>query len=202
MALSTALTVSCNPIQKSFEDTFTPIEEVEEARQNAVDQFLVNQKTKNFLSDSAALVKAQSELRQMDSFKNKSIQVYSSVHFYDDGRINIKLQDPNKPENIDEYGYRDGKWRDPEPVIYRNFENIREQLYALDDIKFSAVNTMYKDLAQRSTDIEGVETVTHIYYIPENNPSSSTWRASITGTRERYSAEADPSGEITEFERY
>lgn len=209
--------ISCNQIRKSFEDTFKSSEENQEnsiKNETARDENATRQSDKrtssaetiadvpqNFLADRDALMKAQKQLHEIPSFVNKQLHACSSIHFYDDGRVNITLQDPNTLEHIDEYDYRDGDWHNPRPVIYRDFQEINSNLYPLKSVSFEAVCRFYRQLMEKSLAIQGAQPITHIYYSPGTPPEKGNWRASVSGTRERYSAKADVSGNIIEFER-
>ena len=129
---------SCSRIKKSITDTFKDKEQIEEStKQKTEEQEAEPPKTvrrdepptpiveeqeaepevlSNFLSDSARLASAQKALLELPEFQGKNPKFLSDIHFYDDGRVNIDIQDPQKPENIDTYGYDDGEWKEPVPV--------------------------------------------------------------------------------------
>ena len=70
----------------------------------------------NFLVDSKGLQQAEASLRALPQFKDKDIRVFQNIHFYGDGRIMLSLQDPSKPEHVDEYKFSNGAWAEPQPV--------------------------------------------------------------------------------------
>jgi len=207
------IAVSCTQIKQSFEDTFKTdqppsslTEQGEESdprtaladHESESDEYLAKP---NFLAELDALQSAEHQLLQNELFKGHTPMVHSSVHFYGDGRVHINLQNPDIPTHLDSYSYRDGKWGSPEPVSYRDYDEIQKELYPFDSVSFSAVHRFYQELQERMTDIPEVEPVTHIYYIPESKYSPANWRASIVSPRERYSAKADSNGKIMEFKR-
>jgi hypothetical protein len=107
-------------------------------------------KTENLLTDVALLEKAEAELRAMPKFSGKDIKVFQNVSFYKDGRITIALQDPAKPENIDEYHFRDGKWGEPQAVQISGSGKMDDNVWALSKIKFSTVTTVYNNWNEKA----------------------------------------------------
>lgn len=214
--VSVILMCSCSQIQQSFIDTFeressgrsndsltnqdatsnknlkkipeqediTPVEEPEEI---------------NFLSDSAGLRNAQLQLTELPKFKGKEIMFHSDIHFYDDGRINLQVQDPDTPEYLDSYSFRDGKWGKPKPVRTHGRAAFESELFPLSDLDFMAVSRIFNEMTAYAQRIEGAETVTHIYFLRMRNRGG--WRASVSGSREGYSVTADITGKQVKFER-
>jgi len=72
----------------------------------------------NFLSNAQALQAAEDSLKALPQFSGKELNVFQNVQFYGSSRprIEIDIQDPEKPDNIDHYTYEDGKWSEPQPV--------------------------------------------------------------------------------------
>ncbi|WP_435524259.1 hypothetical protein [Chryseobacterium indoltheticum] len=68
---------------------------------------------------------AEKQLRSLSQFSGKSIFVYKLIHFYGDGRIITKLQNPFNL-NILMLIYRDGHWQDPKPEIFRKNDEIKK----------------------------------------------------------------------------
>ncbi|MFB2538274.1 MULTISPECIES: hypothetical protein [unclassified Acinetobacter] len=54
------------------------------------------------MTDATALQKAEDALKSLPQFAGKELNVFQNVYFYSN-RIVINVQDPNKPENIDNY---------------------------------------------------------------------------------------------------
>ena len=63
----------------------------------------------NFLSNAQALQAAEDSLKALPQFSGKELNVFQNVQFYGSSRprIEIDIQDPEKPDNIDHYTYED-----------------------------------------------------------------------------------------------
>src|SRR4029453_8020668 len=67
----------------------------------------------------------------------------------------LKAQDPNKPQNVDEYKYVKGIVLGPTPVQLNSLErNLDGTLFNLDEINLSATEALAKE-AVKSTGVEG-----------------------------------------------
>jgi hypothetical protein len=75
----------------------------------------------NRLFDADYLLAARQALEQMPALAGHRLTVFHSIHFYDDGRINLDLVDPQQPGHVDSYHFERGQWRkgDPEPAAVR-----------------------------------------------------------------------------------
>ena len=91
------------------------------------------------LTDAEYLQKAEDALREMPKFKGKSIMIFQEAYFYNDGRIKTCIQDPNNPDNIDQYEYTDGSWGEPQPVQISGDGEMKDNLIPLDNFKFVTV---------------------------------------------------------------
>ncbi len=47
----------------------------------------------------------------MPALAGHRLTVFHSIHFYDDGRINLDLVDPQQPGHVDSYHFERGQWR-------------------------------------------------------------------------------------------
>src|SRR5690606_21892836 len=106
-----------------------------------------------------------------------------------------------KPENLDKYSFEDGHWQDPTPVRTSGRNNLNKQILPLEDIQFSAVASIFKQINKKAEKIEGAQPVTHIYFIYRPHFDRKVWYASISGTRESYGVTANITGKIIDFER-
>jgi|SRR5690606_2949615 len=225
--VSAFLLSACTQISQSFKDTFKGEESSEHVQKNkdsashstkhgSASEDLVNRgedeedesiqeerevEPVNFLSDSAALADAQRQLLDLPQFKGKDLKFFSSIHFYADGRVNIQLQDPNIPDHIDEYGFRDGQWNEPKPVRLRATENLDQALLPMNIIDFTSVASIFDQIAVKVPDIEGAEEVSHIYFVHSPVFNKKEWYASVSGIRESYSIRADINGKKVSFNR-
>lgn len=201
--------LSCNDVKQTFKDTFNGEYSNDDnsngrsagKRTSTGEQEEEKRAKKNFLADRQALVKAQEKLQGLPKFKNKEIMLLSSIDFYDDGRIYIQLQDPDIPEHVDEYTYRDGRWKDPTPVQISGNNDLKKSLFSLAEINFGSVASIFDQVAVKSGEIEGVEEVTHIYFVHSAAFGRKQWYASMSGTRESYSVRADITGDSVSFKR-
>lgn len=162
-----------------------------------------NQKgTQDLLSDESTLKQAQESLKNMPTHKGKEIQVFQDVSIYNDGRIMINIQDPEKPENIDHYEYKNGKWSEPEPVQITGDGDMSANLTPLKDIDFTKVPGMIKIYEEKVKEVEA----------SENRPISMTFQLSfnqerywsagyIKSPRAEYSIEFNVDGSLKEFKK-
>ncbi|MEI3800296.1 MULTISPECIES: hypothetical protein [unclassified Chitinophaga] len=154
----------------------------------------------DFLGNAGKLVAAERALRELPAFAGKGIHLYRSIHFYEDGRINVTIQHPQNPEYIDEYNYSKGKWEEPKPVQMSVRDNISESLVSLDDISFASAAAVYRNYNRKAEDVAGAKPLTHIYGIFHGN--SITWYPqSINGSREKYFISFTPNGSLKDYYR-
>lgn len=155
------------------------------------------------LTNQSALQKAEDALKALPQFSGKDVNVFQTVHFYDDGRIVIELQDPNKPQNVDHYEYKDGKWAEPQPVQISGGGDMKANTTPLNDIKFATVATIAKNYLEKSATVEGAkQEITHVYFSLFVPNQKRSWRAgSIDGSREKYDIEFNMDGSVKEFKK-
>lgn len=161
-------------------------------------------KTANLLTDVALLEKAEAELRAMPKFSGKDIKVFQNVNFYKDGRITIALQDPAKPENIDEYHFSEGKWGEPQAVQISGSGKMDDNVWPLSKIKFSTVATVYNNWNEKAKSLEGGATkeltsVDLLFWVPKQEVRWST--SGVETAREKYSIEYNLDGSVKEFKK-
>ncbi|ASK29060.1 hypothetical protein CEY12_02600 [Chryseobacterium sp. T16E-39] len=156
-------------------------------------------KNTNFLTNEQKLNKAEEALKKLPQYMGKEIFVYSTISFYDDGRIHLMLQHPKNPEYVDNYDYKDGNWSEPTPEQLSVKDDIKTRLVSLNKIPFSNIAraaTIYKE---KSSKIEGAEPITNIYISVWKN-TLRWYPSSISGSRERYSIELNENGTLKKFE--
>lgn len=120
----------------------------------------------NFLADAATLQKAEDALKTLPHFAGKKLNVFQSVHFYGDGRINIELQNPDQTTHIDSYKFKNDKWSEPQPVQISGDGKLKDNLTPLDDIKFATVAHIYKNYKEQAANVTGGldKDLTHVYF--------------------------------------
>ncbi|NLR77403.1 hypothetical protein [Chitinophaga eiseniae] len=202
--------MSCKPLRQSIHDTLygSPAkgptsDNTTRVEQHSSTTIIVNSSTHqvhsssggNFLRNAAALAAAESALRNLPAFAGKQIAVYEAIHFYDDGRINLELQHPTRPDYIDAYRFNKGSWEEPAPVQLSVHDDIKAGLVNLDKVHFINVANVYNNYRLKADSIEGVAPLTHIYAIIRGD--SITWYPrSISGSRERYFISFTATGNI------
>lgn len=155
----------------------------------------------NLLTDVKTLQKAENELKDLPKFKGKEIQIFQKIYFYGDGRIIVSLQDPNKPENIDSYTFKNGKWEEPEAVKITGDGDMNANLIPLSEIKFETAANIYKQLEEKAKTIEGGKASDSMYYILNMVRKDKLWMTSIEGTRDSYSGYFLADGTLKEFSK-
>lgn len=153
-----------------------------------------------FLGNSSRLKAAELSLRKLPAFSRKQIYLYRFIHFYDDGRINVQLQNPENPEYVDEYSYRKGSWETPKPVQLSVHDNIKKSLVKLDDVDFENAGKIYRHYSAKANNVTGAPPLTHVYAVFDNN-TISWYPQSISGSRERYFISFEPNGDLKSFYR-
>lgn len=198
LAIIVFLMGSCTQVTQSFKDTFA---QPAEGGAAAKMQEKGNELRTNHLREAGYLRAAKQALEKLAKFQGKVLHVYSDIHFYDDGRIMLNLQDPSIAENIDTYTFRDGQWQSPEPMRVSGSNGLNNALIPLEKVDFGTVSMLYDYMNQESQAIEGAADVNHIYLIIRTMDIGSQWYASLQGARGTYSLRATLSGEILRFER-
>jgi len=221
--LITLLVSSCEQFKKSIKDTFKPEEEVEKAKKEASSAAEINssnasndtdrqvakreeedpsifEKKKDPFQDSSYYEKAQRELLSLPQFQDKELFCYSSIHFYDDGRINVDLLDPNKPTYLDEYSYRKGKWEEPKPRQSVEEQQMLRGRFPLSKIDFRTLVGLCEKINQKVAQTQGAKELTHIYITYSSYDKQIEWRGSISGDRESFSIWADADGSNLRFD--
>lgn len=197
------LFAGCNQISQSFKDTFKQPAQGEKQGTSRMMKRMMNEvlTKENYLDNAGYLRGVKQKLEDLPKFKGKSLQVYSDIHFYDDGRVMLSLRDPDILENVDSYTFRDGEWQEPEPVQVSSRVDLDQQVLSLDSIDFGTVTKLYNYLSKESEKIDGAEDVNHIYLIIRPTLIDNQWYSSVQGARGTYSLRAMLSGEIIKFER-
>jgi hypothetical protein len=155
----------------------------------------------NILSDANALKSAEESLRNLPNLKGKEIRVFQDIHFYDDGRIMLDIQDPDKPENIDNYVFKNGKWGSPQPVQISGEGDMKENTFPLNTLKFETIESVYKQLEEKATGIEGAKITSHIYVTLNVMHQTVRINTDIDGTRERWYGYFNVDGSLLEFKK-
>lgn len=154
----------------------------------------------NFLSDEGGLREAEKSLLALPAYAGKKMYLYDDIHTYDDGRINLQLRHPENPDYVDAWHFADGQWKGPEPVQLSVRNKVEEKLLPLDEIDFTSIARIYKNIVEKSATIEGAKPPTHIYGIVRGK-GLAWYPTSISGSRERYAISFHQDGSIDKFFR-
>jgi hypothetical protein len=218
------LFLSCEQISKSIDETFKPNDtlinkETEKpapaphANEQPDVQAIINtvlekhttiiaQHTESggFLTNTNELEKAEEALRKLPQYAGKEIFIYSTLYFYDDGRINVMLQHPKNPKYVDEYDYKDGKWSEPKPVQLSVRDDIQSRLVSLNKTSFMNVARVADIYNKKAKEIEGAKPTTSAYISIWDN-QIRWYPTSISGSRERYSIQFNDDGSLKAFKQ-
>ena len=195
---------SCNDIKQTIKETqkgsnLTPVVYSDIQSNNAA------QSSKLALSQKDWMQNAEQTLRNRPEFKGKSIYVYKTIHFYNDGRVICQLQNPQNPKYIDEYTFKDGQWQDPKPVRTSVNDQIEVNLVALGQFSFHKANTIYMSYTQKLDSLRAefsnpnYANISVYAIVGENN--LKWYPNSISTDRSSYSFKYDENGNITDFKQ-
>lgn len=199
LAISALVFTSCKDDKKATE---TNTENVEAKSDNETESNSGEAtSTSNLLADVTLLNKAEKELKELPKFKGKEIKVFQQVYFYGDGRIKLAIQDPTKPENIDDYLFQNGKWQEPQPVQISGGGSMDDNVFPLNDIKFETVANINKQVEAKSKDIEGAQPLGALYYAMNPATGELRWMASVQGTRGNYTGMFNADGSLKSFDQ-
>jgi hypothetical protein len=215
------LFLGCEQISKSINETFSPSDSLVSKETNSdtkteakeIDvQKIINEavdkhnaavkqletKTTVLLKDKKELNKAEQALKKLPQYSGKEIFVYSTLYFYNDGRINIMLQHPENKKYIDTYEYRNGVWSDPKPVQLSVRDDIQKRLVPLNTISFTNAAKVFELYNKKAEEVEGASPATSIYISIWDN-KMRWYPSTINGSRERYSIQFNDDGTLKTF---
>ncbi len=199
---------SCADFMQSIEETKTgkvavetPKVAEEVAQEPLEEEVVVEPKKKvHFAAHPEDLIAAEEALRALPQFENKQIKVYQSIHFYDNYRVLLRIQNPDNPAYIDEYYYMDGAWKNPTPVVLSKHDKIERDIVSLDDIPFAHAHNVYKALKEKVEEIGG-DTSDLMVYVITRNKQVRWYPRTISNARFRYAIEFKKDGTLRSFEQ-
>lgn len=210
---TTLLLASCGGNSKTPETTKTPTAPAEtakivetpkpEAPKTPTTPAKPETKTSLF-ADKAELEKAYDELAKMPNLAGKDFNFFQHIHFYSDGQIKVAIQDPNNPENIDEYEYKKGAWLEPQPVQITGSGDMSANVKPLTKEIFTTASVVAENWKEKQKEVEGANAeLTHMYLAVFGvGGSTLTWYAEeIKGTRAKYSIYFNTDGSVKEFKK-
>ncbi len=160
-------------------------------------------KVANLLSDQEVLKQAEASLKVLPEFEGKKIMIFQNIHFYENGRIKVSIQNPDKAENIDEYNFENGNWQKPVPVQITEEGDMNKNVFPLDNIKFETVADIYAQLKCKIDElkIEDAKLPNHLYYVLNVRTQKGQWYSSIQGSREKYNGYFNDDGSLIKFDK-
>lgn len=198
---------SCKQIRKSYEETISPnpIRKTEKEIETRSDSLSMNRRIGKSNEAEISLFESvdrlnliQEELLNLPQFKGKKLMAYQSLYFYDfnNGHISLKIQDPNIPENIDEYVYRDGNWQQPIPVKITGNIPVEHYLFPLEKVKFSVAKIVHDQIVNEANMMDGGKASDHVYfnYINMSSGKQYYWYSSVSGNRKDLYIDFDMEG--------
>lgn len=151
-----------------------------------------------FLTNTNGLKKAEEALRKLPQYKGKEIFIYSTLHFYNDGTINVMLQHPENPKYVDAYEFSDNKWSEPRPVQLSVRDDIQNRLISLNKINFTSAAKVTEIYNKKVQEIEGAKPATSVYISIWDN-QIRWYPTTINGSRERYSIQFNDDGTLKAY---
>ena len=195
--------ISCEKLDQSIKDTLNqPNQEVNSTQNQDLDlpvseNFVEPEKI--FVDDTIALKEVEQKLRNRPELKGKPIKVYQSIHFYENYRVLMKIQNPDNPTYVDEYYYSNGNW-ETKPVVTSKHDNIEKDLVDLDRLNFINANHVYKVLREKLDEIKSSSQDFTVYVVTYNN-KIRWYPRTIGNQRSEYSIEYDEQGFLKSFEQ-
>ncbi|MCJ8155084.1 hypothetical protein MKJ01_15050 [Chryseobacterium sp. SSA4.19] len=201
--------VSCKDFKKSIDDTLDSQNTVESSQNRAEADSADNtdviiekpvEQPIPFTSQKEKLELAEKQLRDLNQFAGKSIFIYQFIHFYDDGRIITKLQNPENSNYVDEYTYSDGQWQTPKPVVLSKMDDVQGSLINLDKLPFRNVTNVYRALSEKRKEIES-HSEDYTIYAGKRRNTIQWYPQSIENERYKYDIEYHEDGTLKSFEQ-
>jgi hypothetical protein len=155
-------------------------------------------KKSDFLTNKVELAKAEQALRKLPQYTGKEIFIYSTIHFYDDGRIITSLRHPENPKYVDRYEYRNGVWSEPRPVQMSVRDQIESRLLPLDRLSFSNVARVTKTYNEKAAEVEGAKPATSTYVMVWDK-EMRWYPTTVDGSRERYTIQFNDDGTLKTY---
>lgn len=162
-----------------------------------------NDSYEDYFTNPETAEKLQVQLKE----RLKGNKVVGILGIYSGGRLEFQAQDASKPENLDAYTFRDGKWKDPSPVVVKLNSGktdkeslaaaIGQDAWSVDSIDFKVIPKIHAD-ALAFAEKEGMEKVeiSDVYQID----GKKQWiRVSIKSSRRSGTYFANLDGSFMKF---
>lgn len=112
----------------------------------------------------------------------------------------IQAQDPKKPENVDEYTYRNGALEKVVPVKLSGPGKLEDNLFKLNDVALEKIPELVRDALERSKDLENPKS--SLVRIELSNDGKIEIHANVSSDRKNAFLVSDAKGKFIEYRRY
>lgn len=112
-----------------------------------------------------------------------------------------KAQDPKKPENVDEYTYRDGAMEKVVPVKLSGPGKLEDNLINLNDVALDKIPELVREALARSKDLEGAKAV-QVRVAPDIMKGKPQISVDIVATRKNAMLVSDEKGKIISYKTF
>jgi hypothetical protein len=144
---------------------------------------------------------AQNAAEKVKEKIGKPFKIFEII--IEENEFRLQVQDPDNPQNLDEYKVIGGSLRGPNPVQLNAMQkDLEKSTFPFDQINFAAISDFTGEALKKSQ-IEGAKvkrmTFQRAFAITENNAGAlgnARWLIEIEGTRESVSAAAGPDGKL------
>ncbi|WP_439450507.1 hypothetical protein [Stenotrophomonas sp. ATs4] len=154
----------------------------------------------NRLFDADYLLAARQALEQLPALAGQRLTVFHSIHFYDDGRINLDLVDPQQPSHVDSYHFERGQWRKGNPVNPQQFAptiSLQRSSTSLASIDFDAVPRVAQALQEQRNALQNpASEVGHVYVIVRKGGKLVWLPDEVAGDRDSVRLQFDAQGAL------
>ena len=154
----------------------------------------------NRLFDADYLLAARQALEQLPALAGQRLTVFHSIHFYDDGRINLDLVDPQQPAHVDSYYFERGQWRKGNPVNPQQFAptiSLQRSSTPLASIDFEAVPRVAQALQEQRNALQNpASEVGHVYVIVRKGGKLVWLPDEVAGDRDSVRLQFDAQGAL------
>lgn len=112
----------------------------------------------------------------------------------------IQAQDPKKPENVDQYSYRDGAIEKVLPVKLSGSGKLEDNLFKLNDVALEKIPELVRDAMERSKDLENPKP--SLVRIELSRDGKIEIHSNISSDRKSAYLVSDAKGKFVEYRRY
>lgn len=118
----------------------------------------------------------------------------------DENRVEMQAQDPKKPENVDEYEYRDGVMKPAVPVRLMGGGKLEDNLIKLNDVALEKIPELTREALERSKNLENPKILlvqTHL--TTDGKPQILI---NVESTRKSAMLTCDIKGKVIEYRQF